>query len=409
MGYDSAAAPAPNDQDQIATVTRIVLQVLTTERNAVSVGNENKRSLFERIRTNWQILAVLSTVALAIVAWVKIGVDPLESAREIKYKKDQRDAQRKMAQTHISLGNDFLNVGQIEAASDEFENAKKLDPYNSEADFGLLKVSVFKPLAGGVDDDPEIAQRRINGILTQKADDTNALAFQGDVYSTMDSKKALDYYNRALESNGGNAWAYFGKGLLFDRSGKSNLALEMYEKAVQLSPWNQIFLNNLAYQRYLRGNYKDAELHYVFLLDLESRYLLSRCMLANTQLKLGAVSLAYSNLQPLNEYLRDDQVIKLRRNQGQWFFHVERGEIVELNSAAEKIAYSRYMMALASYMLGYRDEAYTHLAEAEAAGRDASTQARRVLKADISTLAKERPEWATGLLVFIAALEHKNK
>lgn len=409
MGHDSAAASAPNDRDQIETVARIVLQVLTAERNAVSAGREGKPSLLERIRTNWQMLAVLFTVALALIAWVKIGVDPLESARDAKYKKDQRDAQRKMAQTHISLGNDFLNVGQIEAASDEFENAKKLDPYNSEADFGLLKVSVFKPLAGGIDDDPEVAQRRINGILTQKADDTNALAFQGDVYRTIDPKKSLDYYNQAIASNGGNAWAYYGKGLLFDLSGQGNAALEMYEKAVQLSPWNQTFVNNLAYQRYLRGDYKEAELHYVFLLNLESRYLLSRCMLANTQLKMGAVSVAYSNLQPLNEYLHDGQVMKLQRNQGQWFFHVERGEIVELNSAAEKTAYLRYMMALASYMSGYHDETHTHLAEAEAAGRDASAHARRVLMVDISTLAKERPEWGTGLLVFIAALEHKNK
>jgi hypothetical protein len=57
------------------------------------------------------------------------------------------------------LGNQFLNVGQLEAAQAEFTQASSAEPYNAEAQLGSLKASVFDTIQGK-EYDPELAVGR---------------------------------------------------------------------------------------------------------------------------------------------------------------------------------------------------------------------------------------------------------
>jgi len=80
-------------------------------------------------------------------------------------------------------------------------------------------------------------------------------------------------------------------------------ARQLYEKAASLSPWNQTFLNNLAYQHFLAGEYKKADELYVRLLSLDSRYLLSYFMLSQAVLMQGDNQRAFRTLRLLDDVL----------------------------------------------------------------------------------------------------------
>jgi tetratricopeptide (TPR) repeat protein len=183
----------------------------------------------------------------------------------------------------------------------------------------------------------------------------------------------------------------------------------MYTAAIKISPWNQMFLNNAAYQYYLRRDYKQAEQLYVRLLNLQPDFLLSYSMLANAELMLGDAAQADRNLEPLESKLQEDSFVKLKGNQGTWEFEVlGQTNLVALYSAQEKVAYLRYVLALARQLAGHPQEARRELQEAaaESHGHDTS-QARHVLVSDISSLETARPEYAKQLHEFRVALEAK--
>jgi|KBSMisStandDraft_5_1062788.scaffolds.fasta_scaffold148678_2 Flp pilus assembly protein TadD len=354
------------------------------------------RRLVDNLKAYWPLFVGLVSIGLALIGWATYKVSPLESIREIAHQKEQRRFQQQLSQQHIDLGNDFLNVAQLEAAKAEFARARELDSYSVDAELGLLKVSVFEPVRTD-EYDPEVAERRLQAILRQRPNDTHALAFLGDVYTNLDRDKALKYYRQSLASDQKNAYAYEGLGVLLDLQGKTPDALQMYEKAVSLSGWNQTFLNNLAYQYYLRANYSKAEELYLLLLGLDDRYFLSYCMLANTQLMLGSPRAAYRNLQRLDAMLRDGATSKLKRNNGDWFFHVTELETVHLTSADQKAGYVRLLMAVTAKLLALDDDVRRHLLEATS---DSSKQSLRIVDSDINRLAKAQPALAGRLAEF---------
>lgn len=183
----------------------------------------------------------------------------------------------------------------------------------------------------------------------------------------------------------------------------------MYEIAESKSPWNQTFLNNAAYQYYLRHDYSKAEELYVRLLNLQHDFLLGYCMLANTQLMLGNAGLADRNLEPLENRLRDDSIMKLERNQGTWEFEVsDQQALVEFYSPQEKVTYMRYLLALVRELSGHTEEAKRELQEVaiESRGHD-TTQALHVVKSDIFNLQRARTEYAKELRAFQVTIEGK--
>jgi tetratricopeptide (TPR) repeat protein len=306
-------------------------------------------SLLDKATKYWTLMVALASLTLTLVAWVGLGVSPLEGAKEIAQRIRQRENQQELAGRHIQLGNDFLNVGQPEAAEADFKHAKELDVYNEDADLGLLKASILETVMEK-NHDPEIVERRIRAVLLLKhhENDTQALAYMGDVLSNVDPEEAMSYYDKALASDHKNAWAYYGKGVLEETLGDRDTALQMYEKAVAISPWNQSFLNNAAYQHLLKRDYPTAEKLYVRVLNLQPDFLPSYCYLANAELMMGNAALADRNLEPLDERLHDESIMKLTFNQGTWMTKVRnQTDLVYMSSSQEKITYLRYLLAQA--------------------------------------------------------------
>jgi tetratricopeptide (TPR) repeat protein len=389
--------------EQVEAVRRVVQAVLAEEKQATRADNSALEWLLDAIKTYWPVFVGLVTVGLGLAAWLLLDVSPLDSAKEIAQRKQQHKYQQELARRHVDLGNDFLNVGQPKAAEAEFTQAKQLDSYNADADLGLLKVSVFATVFEQ-EYDPEVVERQIHMVLQQKPKDTHALAVLGSVYSTIDPQKSSEYYDEAIASDKNNALAYAGKAYLAMKRGDRQTALAMYEVAINLSPWNQTFLNNAAYQYYLNSNYSKAEELYVRLLNLQPDFLLSYSMLANTQLILGNAVLADSNLEPLDEKLRDQSILKLQRNQGGWEYQVRnQNKPVTLYSQPEKVAYLRYLLALARQLTRHHEAAIRALQEVAAESHDTS-QARLIIDSDISNLADARPEFAKQLREFRLSL-----
>ena len=387
---------AASDINQIEEITRVVLEILASRRPTVSPADGGFFELLEKLNSYVALLVLAGSVVVAGVVWVAFDVSPLDSGKEIR-------GQRELTRRHIELGNDFLNVGQLQAAKIEFTRAKELGAYKSEADLGLLKVSVFEPVAAH-EYDPEIAQRRLRAILKQKPNDSHALALLGDVNRDIDPEAALRNYDQALASDSDNTAAYSGRGILFDQWNRPADALAMYEQAVTRSPWNQSYVNNLAYQYYLRGNYRQAEELYIRLLKLDPRFLLSYCMLSNSQLLLGDTNSAYYNLLLLDDRLKDGDSAKLPRNQFVWFFHTGENAPVQLYSEAEKGAYARYLMALGAHLRGLSRDVQRHLSEIPTLSHRDAVVVRSIIDADILRLAKARPDFASKLRVFSVTL-----
>jgi len=390
----AGAAPSLNAA-RIEEIADIVVAALEASRGDRHQSRQATRGLFETLRDNWGIVAALVSLLLAFAGWLVYDVSPLSTVEEIAHRQEQRRFQRDLVARHLALGNDFLSVGQLEAAKLEFTRARELDQYSIEAEVGLLKVSVFEPITSN-DYSPEVAERRLQAILQGNANDTHALAFLGEVFRGINQEKALEYYEQALDVDSGNALAYFGKAVLADEAGKRAEALPLYEKAVTLSPWNQTFLNNLAYQHFLGANYEKADELYVLLLSLDSRYLLSYYMLGHSRLLRGQDEQAYRTFGLLDQLLADDQTISLRRNTGPWFFHVDEGAPVYLYTNAEKRAYAHYVIALAASLSAHSDEARQHLAGVAVLG-DAARAGRRIVVGDMRRLQKARPEVASRL------------
>lgn len=398
------SAPAPRDAQSIHEIVEVVLLVLDKKGREETAKKGILLRLADGIRAYWPLMAAIASAGIAITAWISLDVSPLESAREIAYKKQEREYRQQLTQLHLELGNDFLDVGQIQAAEVEFVRAREIDPNNIPAELGLLKVSIFEPIIGG-EFEPELAQRRLRAILERAGEDSHVYAFLGNVYQGIDPEESERYYDRALQINPDNAWAYFGKGVLYDLQGRAADAAEMYTQASLRSEWNQTFLNNLAYQQYRLGNYEKALDYYIRLLRLDGRYLLSYYMLAKIQMQLGAMEAAYNNLLILEDLLDDQAILDLQRNKGTWYFHRRDKGVVRFYSPEEKSAYAQYLIALVALVSGRETESQTRLSKVLDA--PVAHSARELIAFDIERLAEWKPDLKKRLASFSAAIKNQ--
>ena len=395
---DTGLSSSAVDPHQIEEITRVVLAVLESRSNKAPASGFPER-LAKTLKTYWPLILAGMSAAIAVAAWIAYGVSPLESAKEIRQKQVEHQERESMVQNHLKLANDFLNVGQLEAAETEFTRAKELDPENTAAELGLLKVSVFKPVEQQEGYDPEVSRLRLQAILRQSPGDSHALTLLGDLYQDVDPAESRKDYDAALRSDSGNARAYENRGVLLDEQGEQEAAAADYQQAVSLFDWDQSFLDNLADHYYLRGNYQDAENLYLRLTRLDARYLQGYYMLANSQFMLGYPETAYTNLKLLNSELSGND-LKLQRNQHVWFFHPSEKETIYFYTDAEKRAWAEYLMALACALTGRDDEEKQYLAQVPSMTPSDTAIVRQLVQADLARLEKAQPQYASETKAF---------
>jgi tetratricopeptide (TPR) repeat protein len=400
-----------DSQSYEEALKRVIREILAEQTRAERTKG-SEQSLFDRLAKYWPLIVASFSVVLTLIAWIGLGVSPLESVKEIRQKMKQHENQQELARRHIKLGNDLLCVGQPKAAESEFSRAKELDSYNEDADLGLLKATVFQSVEEK-EYDPEIAQRRVQAILDLEGheQDTHALAYLGDVLREIDPQEALADYEKAIASDQNNTFAYYGEALLKEDQGDQDSALKLYEKAIKISPWNQVLLNNAAYIYFQRQNYPKAQELYLRTVQLQPTFLVGRATLAETQMLMGDPQTADSNLEVLDGMLHDQAILKqkLTLNVGRaWTFQMhDRGKPVNLFSDQEKVVYLWYLLGLARQLSGNPTEATHALREAAVAAPHDIANPRRVIESDLANIVEAQPDLAKAAHKFEVALRAK--
>lgn len=349
---------------------------------------------FNLIRSNLAVLSVTSTLLLIFIGWGVYHVSPLNSFEELEYKQEQNDLKRDFVQFHNELGDYFLNIGQVDAAKYEFKQVLEVDSLNQTARYSLFKCEIFEPISNKTGYDPEISRKRLE-IILEKSNytDPHAYLFLGNLYLPIDKEKAFKNYQKAVDLDSSVAAAYEGMGIIYDHQNKPDEALEMYEKALSISPWNQNYLNDVADEYYEKKEYQKAIDSYDLLLKLNNKYLVSYYPISNSYRLTGDLESALGCQKALTILLEDDSVTDLENNQQIWYFHMEPGQEVYFLDYPEKKIYAYYNLALTYYLLGNENKTVEFLTKANELhiDEDLELNIKKLVIFDIDNLQKEQP------------------
>ncbi|MBN2427168.1 MAG: hypothetical protein JXK94_02405 [Deltaproteobacteria bacterium] len=359
----------------------------------------NFYELMTFLSSNWPVFLFFFSIFAVLVGWFVYSVHPLQPLEEIAHKQRQYKAEdeshlfkKRMVNRHLELGNTFLSTNQLEAAKIEFHKALEMDPTKVQAQMGVFKSEVFEPITPQRIYDPEVMKKKLMLILKENPSDPHALSFMGNVYLYVDRKKAEEFFKRATAQDSSLAAGYYGLGLIHDIENRLDEALEMYEKALSLSEWNQHYLNNVAYKYLQKKQYKQAIEKYYLLLSLDQRYLLAYYTIANAYRLSNDFYSAQWYQKRLLALMDDEEITALDRNKGVWFFHVESDNLVQFFDFPKKRCYAYYNIALTSFLLGLEEESRAFLEKARDLGTPEEPNVKELVNFDISALEKEQPD-----------------
>jgi tetratricopeptide (TPR) repeat protein len=323
----------------------------------------------------WVVLVACFSVVGLAVGWVRFGVSPLQAQEERAYRQreyrrstEQVAFRRRMVDRHLKLGEVFLDSSLLAAAEQEFQQALALDPTNVEAQFGLIKAGIFKPITEDVHQ-PSVAERRLKFILEERPGDKHALLYLGTLYTTIDTDEARRYLFSALEQDPNLAAAHLNLGFICDLTADPDHAIERYEKALELAEWNQHALNNVSYHYVRQGRFEEAVKKLRLLLSLDGETLIAYWNLSNALRYMNQHEAAYLQLKQLCRLVEDDELLMKPTNVMPWFFETAAdgsGDGVLFEVPVQKRMYSLLSLALSCHLTGRAQECKTalrHVAE----------------------------------------------
>lgn len=123
-----------------------------------------------------------------------------------------------------------INRGQNAQAGSFYNRLLELDPSDAEASAGLASLD---------QNDPSRAESRLKKVLAQTPNSGSALFALGNVYAQqMRWPEAQQFYFRAFGATPGNADYAYNLAVSLDKLNQGQLALEYYQRALQLSQKN---------------------------------------------------------------------------------------------------------------------------------------------------------------------------
>lgn len=337
--------------------------------------------------------SIISFIAI-LLGWVSFGVSPLYTFQEIAYQQEQNNLKRDFVYFHNDLGNELLDVEQIDAARNEFKQVLEVDPLNQEARLNLFKCEVFSNAANSTVYDPEIVKKQLDEILEKDPNDPHVYLYYGDLaHSFGEKEKALEFYQKAISLDDSVANAYAGIGYIYNEQNKTNESLEMYNKALNLSYWNIIYRNNIAVIYYDRKEYQNATACYDSTCRLNYRYLLPYYRFSSSYRLTGDLESALYYQEILVELLKDDNVTSLSINQCPWYLYAESREPIWFYNNPEKMFYACYDIALTYYLLGDEDKATEYMDKANDLNlnKNLKLNVMKLVNFDIKNLEEEQP------------------
>lgn len=311
------------------------------------------------------IILFFGSILAIVIGKLFYGISIFQPIEEIAYKQEkyrkEHELQKfkdRMVIRNLKLGNSFLDIFHLQDAKNEFEKALSLDPTNIEAHLGLIKSEVFKPILekDPTHYDPEIAEKKLSLILDENSNDKHALAFLGSVYTEIDTKSALDYFNRALAIDPQFSIAYCAVAYIYIKQKKHEDALKMMKIASCFSKWDPFIINNLGYQYLILEQYEKSIEQFEFLLKFYPHFLLGYWNISNAYMMGGNFKLAYKYQSMLIELIENEDIMSQKFNRGNWFFNTEPDKGVNFSGLVEKKCYSYYSIALTCCLLDYKEK-----------------------------------------------------
>ncbi|MGY3214024.1 tetratricopeptide repeat protein [Mucilaginibacter sp. HD30] len=272
-------------------------------------------------------------------------LQPLEKIaneqKEYQRKNRQEDLKIAITERHLLLGNNLLNVGNLNAAKLEFKAALNIDSVNELAAMGLFK-SQIRDNIDNYGFTTELLIKKIDLIFQFNKNDEHALYFMGLLYRDLDYKLAIKYFQKATESNPEFPDAFYRLGMIYETLDEydTKLALPYYEKALSLSKYNQTYLNNLAYQYFQFGEYEKAIKNYETLIKIDKDDLLPYLTVSTSYLLANDFSKCtfYINLF-LDKIEKQPDIMGTVFNQLKWHFESFNEQKVLLDSTEKKLIY----------------------------------------------------------------------
>jgi hypothetical protein len=137
-------AATPDDDSKVVSRLADALESLRTPGRT---DGALWRSAGGVLRTEWKYLLI---GVMILVGHFKYHLSLLYYAHELAHAQEehivadnQREANGKILQHHVDLGNSLFGDGEMRGAESEFREALKLDGTNLEAERGLFKASIF--------------------------------------------------------------------------------------------------------------------------------------------------------------------------------------------------------------------------------------------------------------------------
>jgi tetratricopeptide (TPR) repeat protein len=304
-----------------------------------------------------------------------------------------------MVKRHVELGSALLDVYEIEAAKADYQKALQLDPMNMEAQMGLLKSEILLSITRK-DYSPQVAEKQLKLIQAENPDDKHALLFLGDVYSSIDPDRALEYYSHALKQDPNLAVAYNKIGLIYDERSQFDMASKYYEKAAGLAPWNTDILANVAYHSLRNKLYEEAIRQFELLLRLDGKLLWAYWSLTHAYWLTGKVKTAYDWQRHLLRLLDDREVTSLPLNRGQLLFHVGDKPLY-ISGLPQMRCYTYYSVALTCHLLGRREQADTFIQKAREVEPEDKTPSETLLLDNVTELERQQRDLRDSLQDFM--------
>lgn len=307
--------------------------------------------ILERLSKMVSLILLVVTIIGILIGLFKFKISLLQPLEKIAH--DQSEYRRKNIQEqkksdlvawHVGLGLDFFNIGKLSAAKGEFKAALALDPLNTSAELGLFKASILDKTPDG-QLDYEITNKKIDFIrnLSMNEHDAHAYYLRGMLNKEINPKEAIRLFRLATKYNDKFADAYYRIGMIYEIHEEFETfdALTYYQYAYDQSPYNQTYLNNLAYQQLQQGDYIPAIANYKELLKLDKNDLLIYITLSHALLYHGDIK---ESAEKMNDLIRavekNTEILHTALNVMEWYFQGFGSEKILLNTKEKKMCWA---------------------------------------------------------------------
>jgi len=362
---------------------------------------ESLAQSLEKFNKLLPLLGLIFSTLVLLAGAVIYDINPFHMLKRIvaeqqgfDYAEQQRQFQQQVAANHVVLGQAFLDDQLYDQAGDEFGKALAIDKLHVDAQIGRFIVEAARQIKQ--DFRPQAVERQLDFLQRQQPDNPYVHILFGDLaVQREDFSAAKQHYEAAMQSGRQPAAAYFGMGYWHEIQSNLAQALAHYQKAVERSPWNQRYLNNLAGTLRKLDRYPESIKLYKKILTLDRDYLLAHVGIAQSYAHSRKLEMAKRYLEQFMTFAGRQTIIDQPKNKATWNFHNTL-----LETPDEKRQYALYQLGLLQFLLDQQDDAQRTMQAAQAIKTGIGTEIQAAVAEDIALLDKANGEYAAQTSLF---------